>query len=77
LIGDAGADTVIGGGHDNILIGDSTDWDANLTALQAIFAEWTRTDQSFEQRVAHLISPGRRPTRTGRSTPSLAAIRRA
>jgi hypothetical protein len=57
LIGDGGSDMLTGGGHDNILIGDSTDWDANLTALQAIFAEWTRTDQSFEQRVAHLISP--------------------
>ena len=57
LIGDGGSDTVIGGGHDNILIGDSTVWDANLTALQAIFAEWTRTDLGFEQRVAHLISP--------------------
>jgi hypothetical protein len=58
LIGDGGSDRLTGGGHDNILVGDSTDWDANLTALQAIFAEWTRTDQSFEQRVAHLISTG-------------------
>jgi len=46
------------GGKDNILIGDATIWDANAAALQAIFAEWTRTDQSFEQRVSHLISTG-------------------
>jgi hypothetical protein len=58
LIGDAGADSLTGGGQDNILIGDSTVWDANLTALRAIFAEWTRTDLSFEQRLAHLISVG-------------------
>jgi Ca2+-binding RTX toxin-like protein len=58
LIGDGGADSLTGGGQDNILIGDSTVWDANLTALQAIFAEWTRTDLSFEQRLAHLISEG-------------------
>ena len=58
LIGDGGADSITGGGGDNILIGDSTIWDANLTALQAIFAEWTRTDLSFEQRLAHLISEG-------------------
>lgn len=58
LIGDGGADSLTGGGKDNILIGDSTIWDANLTALQAIFAEWTRTDLTFEQRLAHLISNG-------------------
>ena len=58
LIGGAGADTLIGGGSDNILIGDSTIYDTNAVALAAIFAEWTRTDASFEQRVAHLISPG-------------------
>jgi hypothetical protein len=58
LIGDGGSDRLTGGRQDNLLIGDSTIWDANLTALQAIFAEWTRTDQSFHQRVAHLISDG-------------------
>jgi pimeloyl-ACP methyl ester carboxylesterase len=58
LIGDAGADTIIGGGGDNILIGDSTIYDQNMTALLAINAEWTRTDLSFEQRLAHLISNG-------------------
>jgi Ca2+-binding RTX toxin-like protein len=57
-IGDGGSDTIIGGGKDNILIGDSTIWDANLTALKAIFAEWTRTDLSFEQRLSHLMNQG-------------------
>jgi hypothetical protein len=56
IIGGAGADNLIGGGDDNITIGGSTAYDANLTALTAIMAEWTRTDLSFEQRLADLIS---------------------
>jgi Ca2+-binding RTX toxin-like protein len=58
IIGGAGADTIAGGGGDNILIGGSTVYDQNLLALQAIMAEWTRTDLSFEQRLAQLISEG-------------------
>jgi hypothetical protein len=56
IIGGGGADTVVGGGGDNLLIGGSTAYDTDLTALTAIMAEWTRTDLSFEQRVADLIS---------------------
>jgi Ca2+-binding RTX toxin-like protein len=58
IIGGAGADTIVGGGGDNILIGGTTAYDTNLQALQAIMAEWTRADLSFEQRLAHLISEG-------------------
>jgi len=58
LIGGGGSDTLIGGAGDNILIGDSTIYDTNMAALNAIFAEWTRTDLSFEQRIADLISLG-------------------
>lgn len=58
LIGGGGSDTLVGGAGDNLLIGDSTIYDTNMTALNAIFAEWARTDLSFEQRVADLISPG-------------------
>ncbi|HEY2586240.1 MAG TPA: calcium-binding protein [Tepidisphaeraceae bacterium] len=61
LIGGGGSDTLVGGAGDNILIGDSTIYDTNMTALNAIFAEWTRTDLSFEQRVADLNSPGNQP----------------
>ena len=49
---------MIGGGGDSILIGGSTSYDTNMVALDAIFAEWRRTDLSFEQRLADLISPG-------------------
>ncbi|MDB5357607.1 MAG: hypothetical protein JWN24_4060 [Phycisphaerales bacterium] len=58
LIGGGGADVLKGGGGDSILIADATIYDTNMTALNAVFAEWTRTDLSFEQRVADLISPG-------------------
>jgi hypothetical protein len=58
IIGGLGADTLIGGGGDNILVGGSTVYDTNLTALNAIMAEWTRTDLSFEQRLADLNSDG-------------------
>ena len=61
LIGGGGADKLVGGGGDNLLIGDSTIYDTNVAALNAIFAEWTRTDLSFEQRVADLLSPGNQP----------------
>jgi hypothetical protein len=58
IIGGGGGDMLVGGGGDNILIAGTTAYDANLTALTAIMAEWTRTDLSFEQRVAALNSNG-------------------
>jgi hypothetical protein len=56
LIGGAGADTLDASGSsgDNILIGGTTNFDNNLAALQAIFAEWTRTDLSFRDRFSDL-----------------------
>ena len=56
LIGGAGADTLNAAGSQDILIGGTTAWDKNLTALSGIFAEWARTDLTFNQRVAHLAS---------------------
>ncbi len=58
LIGGLGADQLRGGGGDNILIGGTTAYDTNMTALDAIIAEWYRTDLSFEQRLADLNSDG-------------------
>jgi large repetitive protein len=54
LIGGLGADTLQGNGNDDILIGDATDYDANLAALNAIMAEWGRTDESYATRVNHV-----------------------
>jgi hypothetical protein len=41
---------------DNILIGGWTDWDMNLAALQAIMAEWDRTDLNFADRRSDLLN---------------------
>jgi hypothetical protein len=56
IIGGAGADTLDASGatSDNILIGGTTDFDTNLAALDAIFAEWTRTDLGFRDRFSDL-----------------------
>lgn len=54
LIGGGGSDTLYGGGGDDILIGGGTAYDANLAALNAIMAEWGRTDLSYQQREADL-----------------------
>lgn len=54
LIGGGGSDRLYAGGDGDILIGGTTDYDANLAALNAIMAEWGRTDLSYDQRIAHL-----------------------
>jgi hypothetical protein len=56
LIGDAGSDTLDASrsSGDNILIGGRTDFDTALAALDAIFAEWTRTDLGFRDRFSDL-----------------------
>lgn len=54
LIGGAGADNARGGDGEDILIGGTTDFDASLQILRALRAEWTRTDNSRSERIAHL-----------------------
>jgi PKD repeat protein len=54
LIGGAGADTVRGGGADDIVIGGTTDFDDNSMALLAMLAEWSREDINYQTRVGHL-----------------------
>jgi hypothetical protein len=58
LIGGAGQATLdaSGGTSDNILIGGRTDWDLNLAALEAIMAEWDRTDLRFGDRRSDLLN---------------------
>jgi Ca2+-binding RTX toxin-like protein len=53
LIGGLGADTLRAGGG-AILIGGTTDDDANVPALLAIMKEWGRTDVDYNTRVKHL-----------------------
>jgi hypothetical protein len=54
LIGGTGADVLQGNSGDDILIGGTTDYDSNLAALNAIMAEWGRTDANYQTRVNHL-----------------------
>jgi hypothetical protein len=58
IIGGAGADTLDASAatSDNILIGGTTDFDTNAADLDAIFAEWTRTDLGFRERFSDLSS---------------------
>jgi hypothetical protein len=58
LIGGAGQSTLDAsrGTSDNILIGGTTDWDTNLAALEAILAEWDRTDLGFNDRRSDLLN---------------------
>jgi hypothetical protein len=67
LIGGLGADTIDGEGGDDIVVGGYTAYDLNSTALDAIMAEWTRTDldglaglDSYDARVDHLSIGGGR-----------------
>jgi VCBS repeat-containing protein len=54
LIGGVAGDTLHGNGGDDMIIGNSTDYDANLNALNALMAEWARTDADYTTRVNHL-----------------------
>ncbi len=63
LIAGLGSSKLLAGSSDDILIGGTTDfdltstamtYDAKVQALEAIMAEWGRTDASYAMRVAHL-----------------------
>jgi Ca2+-binding RTX toxin-like protein len=67
LIGGTGRNILIGGNgsdkldasratSDNILVGGTTDYDTNVAALDAVFAEWTRTDLNFKDRFSDLAN---------------------
>ena len=54
LIGGSGKDTIKGGASDDILIAGSTSFDDNNAALMAVFAEWQRTDETYQQRISNI-----------------------
>lgn len=68
LIGGSGADDLNGGNGEDILIGGRTLHDANAAALEAVMAEWGRTDLSYQARLDHLTA---RDTRTPRNNGSV------
>ena len=54
LIAGSGKSHLEGKGGDNILIAGTTDYDSNVPALILMMDEWSRTDESYLQRVANL-----------------------
>jgi hypothetical protein len=56
LIAGASAGTLQGGDDEDILIGGTTAYDADLGALTALMAEWARTDEGYFTRVGNLLS---------------------
>jgi phospholipase C len=54
LIGGSGHEQLSGGSGATLLIAGTTKFDANLEALKSLEAEWSRTDESYEEKVAHL-----------------------
>ncbi|MFL5327462.1 MAG: right-handed parallel beta-helix repeat-containing protein [Gemmataceae bacterium] len=54
LIGGVGKDDLKGSDQDDILIGGFTDYDSDLMALCALTMEWSRTNETYNQRVANL-----------------------
>jgi hypothetical protein len=54
IIGGLGSDHLQAGSGDAILVAGTTDFDRDLSALDAVLAEWARTDESYLQRVANL-----------------------
>ena len=65
LVGGLGRSILIGGGGSDllvargaaILIGGTTDYDTNVVALDAVLAEWSRTDASYQKRISDLLGP--------------------
>lgn len=58
LIGGAGKDTLNGNADDDILIGGTSTHSSNLTALNAIMAEWGSLARDYDTRVTNLRDVG-------------------
>jgi hypothetical protein len=58
LVGGAGVDIENGGANDDILIGGSTSYDGVFLAFDVVSREWSRTDETYNQRESHLVNGG-------------------
>ena len=58
LIGGTGSDCLNGGAADDLLIAGTTNFDANILALDAVMTEWSRNDATYTQRIVHLDHGG-------------------
>jgi hypothetical protein len=54
IIGGLGSDHLQAGSGGALLIGGTTDFDTNPAALDGLLTEWSRTDESYAQKVANL-----------------------
>jgi cyclophilin family peptidyl-prolyl cis-trans isomerase len=63
-----GGDTLLGEAGDDILIGPDFNPAASEAALKSVLSEWTRTNETYAQRVSHLQGPAK-----GRNTLFLSA----
>lgn len=54
LLGGLSTDSLSGDAGEDLLIGGTTSHDANQAALLAILSEWSRTNQTYAQRIGHL-----------------------
>jgi hypothetical protein len=68
LIGGGGGDVLIARGG-AVLLGGSTPYDTDLAALDALMAEWSRTDVNYQARVNDLLGPGAGGTAGGLNGP--------
>jgi hypothetical protein len=58
LIAGGAPGELLGGPDDDILVGGTTAYDGNVSALNALMAEWSRTDLPYGARVDHLLHGG-------------------
>ena len=54
MIGSVGIDKLVAGDGEDLLIADWTAHETDVAALVSIMKEWSRTDQTTTQRLAHL-----------------------
>jgi Ca2+-binding RTX toxin-like protein len=54
LIAGSGQDVLKTGSGAALVVAGTTKFDANAEALRVVLAEWSRTDETFDQKVAHL-----------------------
>lgn len=57
LIGDIGKDKLLGGDGDDLQVAGTTTQDANPAGLWSLMKEWTRTNETYTQRLSHLRGP--------------------
>jgi hypothetical protein len=58
LIAGETASTLVGNSGEDILVGGTTNYDTSVPALEALMAEWTRTDLPYAVRVQDLLTGG-------------------